>query len=89
MKKRRGLFLNFVAGLITFLAAYGCIAAFLYFRPFIFFTDLATSMAPGWHTTIYSFKDILYLTIILLIFAAIIGFLFKYLLKMITYFWTK
>jgi len=89
MEKRRGLLLNFIAGFITFLLVYAGIAAFLYFRWFIFFTDLATSMVAGWHTTIYPFKDILYLTIVFLIVAVIVGFLFKYLLKMITSFWTK
>jgi hypothetical protein len=89
MKKRQAFLLNFIAGAITFLIVYACIDAFLYFRWFIFFTDLTTSMVPGWHTTIYPFKDILYLTIILVILSAVVAFLFKYLYKMITYFWTK
>jgi len=82
MKNWHKLLLKLIAGIITFFVIYECIGL-------IFFNDFTVSLEPGWHTTIHPFGGDLYLTIIIASFTIFSYFLFKGLLKLVTYIWMK
>ncbi len=82
MKSWHKLLLKLIAGIIAFVVIYECVGL-------IFFNDFTASLVPGWHTTIYPFGSNLSLTIIITCFTIFSYFLFKGLLKLVTYIWMK
>jgi hypothetical protein len=82
METWQKLLLKLIAGITTFFVIYKLVGL-------MFFNDFATSLTPGWHTTIYPFGGDLYLTIVIVSFTIFSYFLFKLLLRLVTYLWTK
>ncbi len=81
MKPLYSLFVKLIAGVITFFLIYQLIGLLL-------FRDIAVSLEPGWHTAIYP-GNRLYFTTIIIACTIFAYFLFKYLLKLVIYVWTK
>lgn len=76
------LLLKTISGIIIFFVVYLLVSTLL-------FNDFATSLEPGWHTTIIPFGGFLNLTIILLIVTVLICLFYKSVLRVVTYFWVK
>ena len=82
MNSWQKLLLKLIAGIIAFFVIYECVGL-------IFFNDFTVSLEPGWHTTIHPFGGDLYLTIIIASFSIFCYYLFKCLLRLVTYLWIK
>jgi len=76
------LLLRFITAIITFLLIYLLISSLI-------IKDFATSLEPGWHTTIYPFGGALSLTVVVLIFSLLTYLMFKYILRILTIIWLK
>jgi hypothetical protein len=68
--KRRKLLLQFVSGIITFFVVSGLILSF-------FSKDLATSVEPGWHTTIFTQRAAFSIVIYIIVCGAFTWLVFK------------
>jgi hypothetical protein len=65
--------------------------SYLVFSNF-FFIDFATSLEPGWHTTIFSphaSGAIVTILLAIVVLAITAYFVYKYLFKLLTYIWLK
>ena len=76
----RQLALRLIAGFITFLIVNLLVTS-------VFLKDFATSLEPGWHTTIHPPGWILSLAIF--ISTSFVYLLFKYLFRFLTFIWLK
>lgn len=82
MKNWQKFVLQLMTGTITFYLVYLLVGL-------IVVNAFPTSLEPGWHTTIYPFGGKLHFTIIIMSLAIFTYFLFKYVLKFVTYLWVK
>jgi hypothetical protein len=82
MKTWERLLAKLIAGVITYFAIYQLIGS-------LRFMDFASSVEPGWHTTIFPERSRLSLTTILVICTIFTWFLYKCVLKLVVYVWLK
>ncbi len=85
MKQSVKLLIKFIAGVITFFVVDKIVLSMMV-------TDFATSIEPGWHTTIfppYFVTGLPQLTATLILFTIFIYLLFKYIVKLLNYIWLK
>jgi len=89
--KRHQLLFRLISGIITFLIVYFLVLSLL-------IKDFATSLEPGWHTTIYPpkwhatnypFGNAFMFTLAILISTLLVYLLFKYLVRFLTFIWSK
>ena len=78
MSRMQNVLLKFLSGIITFFVIYLAVSSMI-------FMDFASSLLPGWHTTIYPFGGVLQLTIMIMVFATVAILIFRYVLKLLTY----
>ncbi len=78
MKPWHQLLLKSLSGLISFFFIYVVIST-------IIFKDFTTSLAPGWHTTIYPFGGALNFAIVIALITILVNLIFKLAFRLLTF----
>jgi hypothetical protein len=73
--------------LLKLLSAFLAIGLISFVLSSILFMDFATSLEPGWHTTIYPFGGIIQTIIVISLFICVAYLIYKLILRVLCKFW--